>query len=459
MLKIVYHKTSKKVICALLLLVCVMCATILYADEGKTKAQLIQEALLNNESASTNAEQVVTEKEQPQKKAEEIINNKQNADLFPVNEIEARIQKLDMTNPNAAEVKKLRQSYDALKMADKLTISNIDDLSAAEARLEEIRLEALSQEDEYEYEYDEEDDMESIEEIDASQDSPDTVRGTTYVFSVSESQPSVSIIARFSSDDNHDDIGDKADFVLIGPGDLEYEIPMDKRRIEDDDTYINITWTPKYVQFDIATLKYATWKFEATTSVSYEKKAYVGPAITMKPVEPSSEGEVSYTPSFMDIYGDVLKLGFVLILIVVMLIGFMIFSRKKWGINGEKAQNQSGKTKKKPSISELRQKQQEEYKEKEGDELLKQIKKEYEQQKKAAEQMDEEAKREQLEASRRANDDPDIRNEVTTRDYESAIENGELEEYEESVGDTDLLKEKEPKPEKAYGGRFGSKHG
>ena len=78
-------------------------------------------------------------------------------------------------------------------------------------------------------------------------------------------------------------------------------------------------------------------------------ETYVGPAITMKPVEPSSEGEVSYTPSFMDIYGDVLKLGFVLILIVVMLIGFMIFSRKKWGINGEKAQNQSGNHRRKES--------------------------------------------------------------------------------------------------------------
>ena len=458
----------KQIYNSIIMILCMflLCCNVFASEDGKTRAQLIQEALLNGsdpaeEESATENQTTETDTGTEEQQTQTInFDVQKETPPVPVEQFDALVEGLELENQEYLDkdlIQKLQKSLSLYNTAERLKIKteNIDKLTQAG----------------------------NLISTDTGNDQPAVAtptpsfipttaplyEGTKYIFDTNENLKKLTIIIHLVKDENGDGVSDTPSIKITTP--LGISIPVDNqaqviKSTEEGEYDFYFTWEKNYIQMDVNNAMYGSWTIETNIKVSFEKVSYRGPLMatpepksTEQPPNPEPSGGSGIQINF----GPLLKLGLLLILVIGGFIFFVLFLKGKIGTgsgmgfklpsikNNSKAGSGGGYTVDAPD---------------DDFEIMRQIKEEYEQQKRIEEEIDKKAQKEQMQEKEEKNKyiDEDSRMFYTNQPDEEEIEEEEeeeIEELEEHVGDTGVLSEKEPekepekKPKKKFESRFG----
>ena len=194
---------------------------------------------------------------------------------------------------------------------------------------------------------------------------------------------------------------------------------------------------------DIAKLIDGGWTLTSTVPVTFEKSPYLGASIIL-PENTSPDTPASPQPEIRRDYGPVIKLALTLVALVVGIFVFLFLI--KWFFSPDRKEKGSNFQLPKPSSGKKKEekKAEEEITAKSDDEIIAELKREFEEQQRLEEEMSREAEAEIREAKEEHTDN---RLDMTVQDDDDAPI-GET--FVEHVGDTGVLAEKR----KQFNSRF-----
>lgn len=434
-------------ICIINIILCLALSVCSYAEEGKTQAEMIQEALLNGEmtpdtttesAAESEPADVQSEPTSDKSSAEQLLSETvQTEDLVPADKLEERISGINQENPSASEVKLLRASYEALSIADKVSIDNLYLLEAAENVINGTPEVSVTPKPSY-YE-------EKVEET------PNQSQTKEFTFAISKDRPSLSITVQFVTDDNNDGKGDISDLLLTGPGGLSATLNTRVTEIDRDNMKFKCSWQENFMQIDIQQLPAGGWVIQSEIPMLFTRRAYMGGTTPIKPLPTEAPQEnPNLQPAYVQ-YSGVLRLGLFLLLIVGGLVGVFVFTRTSIKKDGTINVPKLGFLDKIINMVIPKKPEKEEYKPDADseDELIAQMRKEFEQQRKEREEAERQA------AMAAEEDEANEDNRLEETQEEIIEEDDDMEMFSDHVGDTDLLAKKETHiaPKKKIGKR------
>lgn len=346
----------------------------------------------------------------------------------------------DLTDAYASQVKSVWDAYQDLTMAEKINVSNYEKLEKEYSMMVDsgavVDDEITAQEEQNKID-------KTREEVKVSEKTE--AAATDYTFQVSSSQPSLSVVIRYTTDSNGDNKGDVPNrIVLVSPNGTTTPVSNTSSKMNDDTMDIALTWTNNFLQMDIASASEGKWTISTDIPVTYSAMDYAGGQQTIQPeeepekVEEESEEETESKetkeePKKKSILPIVGGFAFIIAMIVGLVFGF-----KKVG---------GPSSSKKPKNPAMKAKLDREKREKDDaeideipramtdEEIIAQMKKEY-QERIAQENQMMEADEEMARAAEADADDDDI-GVVSQQDID---EDETIEEYTE--GDTGLLSQR-----------------
>ena len=410
------------------------------ASEGRTKAEQLQEALLKGDAEpdATGTDPVFDYTEDNE---EDTASGKTDLEIawenLTAGQIVTGIKQLDEDSPDAKKVRALRKSYNKLPAAEKVKVSNIDSLTVAEELLA-AQEESAAQDA----------DTGAGTGNTAAATEKTNVEGTDYTFVMGEIPSSLTLIIRYTTDDNHDGRGDTPSVSITSPDNTVTTMTNKMTGIRDDTTFMSFTWEQNYLQVDVAYARVGSWTISTDIPVTFTKKAYMGdrnllvPANTEKKnesdassVTPSGEGTgAAVAVSPLRQYIPLIRLAGLGAAVAAAFVAFWIASKKFFGTGGKDATGKGSVEKEKVNYGGRQEPLSEE-------EEIEQIKRELAEQ----HRMEEEAAArsqalaaQEEEKEKGQEDDPRLYQ--TMEDLQESISGDQsIEEFEESAGDTGIL--------------------
>ena len=392
-----------------------------YAGE-KTQAELLQEMMMNGDMGANTESVVESVIELPMEStsdsvpedpvSEEPIDADTTATLI---ELINRIEALDNKDPDTNEIQNLYDMYNRLSDIDKLEIYNIDKLDRLRKAIHSSTTTTTP---------------EPTPTLMAKPNGDQAYNSMQYTFDISGS---VTIKVTFTTDENNDGKIDIPSFTLLGPGGLQYLIDSTKLEIKDEGIDMRCSWTDReYVQFDFISATPGIWQFNSNLPCIYEKVRYLGPVTTPAPLS-NNDPEDRPSPMPQQNYNRAIIIGIVILIGILLMVGVILVMNKVdvvskfLGPLRDKSKSDS-----KPKGKYMN--DDDDYGASLSDEeIMAQIKKEYEEQKAKEEKMMEEAKKEQEQEKKNES------NELTDdRIYETRFDNDD-----EDVDEDDELEELE----------------
>ena len=390
---------------------CVFLSAVFVHAEEKTKAEQLQEALMNG----TQTPDVETETsvsptptiEEPDKTELEIA-----WENLTAGQIVTGIKQLDMEYPDTKKVSALRKSYEKLSDSDKVRVTNIDALAQAEARI--IALTQSQAE------------TQSVAQVNTNNSTRvDDVNSTEYTF-ISTPNQSLTLVLRYTTDDNSDGRGDRPEITIISPDSIETPLTTKMTEIKDSRTNIAFIWEQSFFQMDVAYAAEGSWTIKTDIPVTFMKSDYKGNQALLTAIKEETEtpkATPTPIPQQSSYYAQYIKIGGVLFALIAAVVLFWFYSKGMF--NGKKKDPDNSKEKdvKKENSKE------------EIDDEIERIKKELEEQKRLNQEADEQYENEIKGKEQNKEEDEDL--------YMQTMEpvDEDLEEYQE--GDTGLLAKKE----------------
>ena len=346
-------------------------------------------------------------------------------------ELVNRISELDSKQPDLKEVETLMDMYNSLSDIDKLSVNNYDKLKEAEDTANAN------------YEHENPTPTPDAEEPNNQtqiRDDPDVHTSSKYLVTIKEP---MSIVVRFTEDENNDNLIDIPTFTLLGPGGLTYMIDQTKLEIRDTNLDLTCSWTDRdFVQFDIKEATPGQWQFSSSLTCTYEKHEYLGPIKPLEPVVTPQPDEP--TPMPKQSYGRAIVIGIVIVVGILLMVAVILVMNKVDILSP--IMNPIKNLKSTPSKPKGKyMNDDDDYGASLTDEqIMAQIKKEYEEQK-AKEEMQEEAMQEQVqEKYEKENELTDDHMYETRFDYDDDEEELDEEELGEQSNDSPETKKSRP---------------
>ena len=428
-------KIVKLITCMLIMS---LLAVPVFAEE-KTQAELLQEMMMNGDTGD-NSEAIPEPNFEP---VEDPVNNdvieEPVYDVEPVYEepsdpnetaiiieLVNRIDALSTKNPDEEEVEELEKMYNSLSASNKINVTNYDILAKAIAKVEkkQKKEEEVTEEPVL-------DEIQPTQKQKTVRDDPDVVNKTTeYLVTIKEP---ITIVSRFLVDDNYDGLIDIPSYSILGPGGYSYIVDSTKLQIKDDGLDMICTWVDReYVQFDIQYAEEGQWQFTSTLPCTFEKMAYVERYEIPEPIPTQSENDQN-TPMPAPSFNSALIIGIIILLGILLMVAVILVMNKvdilspvmnpirnivgAGGKDNSKGKYMNDDDDYGASLTD--------------EQIMAQIKKEYEEQKAKEEKMQEEARQEQVqekyEKENEMNDDRIYETRFDYDDEEEAIEEEDLE--------------------------------
>ena len=413
-------------------IVCMLIMSLLVVPvfaEEKTQAELLQEMMMNGDTGE-NAEDIAEPDFEPVTDVEPYNSEPEPAvviDDEPIDpnetatiiELVNRIDELDPRQPDINEVDGLMDMYNSLSDMNKLSVTNYD-------KLEEAQIVANDN-------YSRDNPTPTPEagpQVTTTpvRDDPEMIdNATQYLVTIKEP---ITIISRFNVDENYDGKIDVPTFTLLGPGGYTYLVDNTKLELKADGIDMSCTWVDRdYVQFDIREAAEGQWQFTSSLPCTFEKSYYIGPISVPSPIVTPQADDTTPMPG--QSYNRALIIGVVIILGILLMVGVILVMNKVDIISPvmnpiKNIVGSSDKSKGK-------------YKNDDDDygasltdeQIMAQIKKEYEEQKAKEEKMQEEARQEQVQEKYEKENEMNDEHMYETRfDYDDEEE--ELDEEDES---------------------------
>ena len=189
----------------------------------------------------------------------------------------------DLTQEDAPAVREAMEAYRDLSSADKLDIE--EEGYERLVRDYEAMQEAGYLTDEQEQE--EQEAERERREQGALTESPRTESGVkTFVFRISDSEPSLSVVVRYVTDTDGDGTGDIPDrIVLTAPTGKTYPLTNANSGLTDETMNIMCTWEKNFLQIDVAAAENGKWKITASDPVAFSKMPYAGIRQEITPID------------------------------------------------------------------------------------------------------------------------------------------------------------------------------
>lgn len=190
----------------------------------------------------------------------------------------------DIKEEDADAVKEAMDAYRVLAMSEKVHVEGYDKLLAEYENFLEtglIRDEKREREAEQKKARDEQSSLTPSAKTEAGV--------TSYVFTITDNEPSLSIVMRYVTDRDGDGYGDVPDgIVLTSPSGQKNAITQGNVGIKNEEEKLDIilTWEPKFLQLDIASAERGNWTLSAMDPADISSTAYRGPRQEIK-----AEGE------------------------------------------------------------------------------------------------------------------------------------------------------------------------
>ena len=356
-----------------------------YAGE-KTQAELLQEMMMNGDVGDNTESVVESVVELPMESTPEPVPE----DPAPEKPIDAdttatlielinRIEALDTKNPDTDEIQNLYDMYNRLSDIDKLEIYNINKLD----RLRQI--------------------------VKSNTETPTP-------------EPTPTLMAKPNGDNAYNSM----QYTF-----LQYLIDSTKLEIKYEEIEMRCSWTDReYVQFDIISATPGIWQFNSNLPCIYEKVRYLGPVTTPAPIS-NNDPDNRPSPLPQQSYNRAIIIGVVILIGILLMVGVILVMNKVDVVSKILTPlRDKSKSDSKPKGKYMN--DEDDYGASLSDEeIMAQIKKEYEEQKAKEEKMMEEAKKEQAqEQKNQLNELTDDRIYETRFDDENVDEDDELEELE-----------------------------
>ena len=240
----------------------------------------------------------------------------------------------DATEEDAPDVEKAMEEYRNLPMAERLEVENYEKL---EDLYQDMSRAGYIEEAQEEVVTDEERAQEEHAQMSQS-DSTETGK-MEYVFAISDSSPTVSIVMHYITDMDGDGKGDiPGRIVLTSPTGVSTPITNATSGIKDDTMDITLTWEENFMQMDVAYAKNGNWEIITSDPVTFRRMPYAGEKqeiIAEGGSEESDEGvaDVNIKPEEQEDKGG---FGIFSIIAIVALLGVLAFLLKTFILGGDK---------------------------------------------------------------------------------------------------------------------------
>lgn len=336
----------------------------------------------------------------------------------------------DITDEDAEAVEEAMNAYNSLSTADKLGVEGYEKLSDDYEELTGSGILIDDNEEEKENEETQRQIQDSLQESDSNE-----TQVTKYVFSISRSESTASIVIRYTTDTDGDGYGDMPErIVLTDPDGISTAIVKSSASMKDETMDIAISWEQRFVQLDIASAAEGKWTITTSEPVTVTRMPYAGIRQEIKPENASSGGTDAGAPEEAEEAAETPKNPngaantFISFLPLIILVAVVLFVLKKWNVIGNGSPSK-GKGKKGSADTSEDNNPLDDIKTMSDEELTALMKKEYEEERARVKAEEQEEDMEPLD------DDPVKKTGEITQDD---IDNDDsVEEYEE--GNTGLL--------------------
>lgn len=194
-------------------------------------------------------------------------------DVAKVNEIISNLpEREDLKEDDVETVEMAMELYTSLTTAEKI---GVEDYEKLEKDYESFVESGLIRDEKREKEKERQRLKEEQESLKPSgENEPET---TSYVFSISSNEPSLSVVMRYVTDKDGDGYGDMPDrIVLTSPSGETTSLSNANKNLKNDSMNIVLTWEKKFLQLDIAEAEEGNWKITSSEPATFSSMAYAG---------------------------------------------------------------------------------------------------------------------------------------------------------------------------------------
>ena len=245
----------------------------------------------------------------------------------------------DLANADQATADQIREAmlkYQQLTSAEKVQVTGYDklersyDYCVSKGLIPDITKEEKSEEER----------MAEAEQASLRESNTTETEKTEYTFAISESENSVSVIVRYTTDLDGDGEGDMPSRIVItSPEGKPYNITDASPELKEKDMEIILNWLEKSLQIDMVTGPVGKWKITTSDPVAFTIMPYAGPRYEITPEEGETsevaETEDPETPEEQEEEKDEGNTSsrFQIFIIIATLIAFAVVG-KKFGMFG-----------------------------------------------------------------------------------------------------------------------------
>lgn len=184
----------------------------------------------------------------------------------------------DIKESHVNEVNGLMKAYADLAMNERLYVENYPKLKESYDKL--VRDGFITNEMQSEIE----EKQNRADKQDQKEESGKTAtKKTEYTFSIAKDEQ-VTIMMRYTTDINDDGAVDAPDRItMTSPSGQTYPVSNASVMMKDDNITNSLTWTDNYLQMDIGAAEEGKWTIQTSVPVTFSQESYQGAAVAIKP--------------------------------------------------------------------------------------------------------------------------------------------------------------------------------
>lgn len=301
------------------------------STEGSTDKTEATTKAVTETSSETTTEATT---EDPMDQHGEIVNTSSGEYLIQgttqIKKVTDAIDKIN-ENTNKEDIMRIRYMYNALTMAQKSRVPNESILYSWEKK--------------YGITYD----YSSIE-LPSDADSTDSKKAVSYTYTISNETPSISVSIKYISDNDADGNMDVPEINLKSPDGSIISISLGMTEIKNTNMFIKFTWTPTFMQMDIADSTKGKWTITTDTPVIFTSMDYAGSLNDIEPIPEYTREDVKEdTPAKKNVKSKTHTSTFIRIGLAVALVAGYI----AWSVMSKNKKNKAKQAKQQVRIEKL----------------------------------------------------------------------------------------------------------